>query len=290
MRMPDEAGRVGAAASSPGTCRLPGGVLREGRRLNEVRFRPLTGRLEEALAAEGEDARSLPERITELLAVAIESLEGGPVDRATVAAMSVGDRRFLTRQLARVVVGDPVWLSHPCRECGAPFDIHFRRSELPVKPAGAGYPWAELELARHGRLRLRVPTGADQARLAGLEEEAAIRRLVADCLLEADSGFTVEALAASLTPEELAAIDAALEQASPEVASELEADCPECGTRQRVPVAADLGLGFGIDGLLGEVHRLALAYHWQEGEILDLPRWRRQHYLALIDRERGLYR
>ncbi len=135
-----------------------------------------------------------------------------------------------------------------------------------------------------------MPTGADQARLAGLEEEAAIRRLVADCLLEADSGFTVEALAASLTPPELAAIDAALEEASPEVASEIEADCPECGTRQRVPVAADLGLGFGIDGLLGEVHRLALAYHWQEGEILDLPRWRRQHYLALIDRERGLYR
>ncbi len=276
--------------SPPAACRLPGGLLRDGQRLSEVRFQPVTGRLEEALAIQSDSGQCLPERITELLVHAIESLEGQPVDRATVAAMSVGDRRFLTVQLARLVVGDPVWLSHPCRECGVPFDVHFLRSELPVKPAATGYPWAELELARHGRVRLRVPTGADQARMAGLEQDAAIRQLVADCLLEAESGFTVEAIVASLSSSELDAIDRALEQASPEVAIELEADCPECRARQRVPVAPDLGLGFGIGGLLGEVHRLAQAYHWQESAILNLPRWRRQHYLLLIDRERGLYR
>lgn len=273
----------------PEGCRLPGGVLRDGRCLYEVRFRPVTGRLEQALATRMDNGQCLPERVTELLVQAIESLEGEPVDQSLVAAMSVGDRRYLTLLLASRVLGDPVWMSHPCQECGTPFDIHFQRSQLPIKPASKGYPWAELELERHGRLRLRVPSGADQARMVGLEEDAAIRQLVADCLLEVESGFTVEALVASLSSSELDAIDAALEQISPEVANELEADCPECGARQRVLVVPDLGLGIGIGGLLGEVHRLALAYHWQEGDILDLPSWRRQHYLTLIDRERGLY-
>jgi hypothetical protein len=35
--------------------------------------------------------------------------------------------------------------------------------------------------------------------------------------------------------------------------------------------------------LVDAVHRLALAYHWTETEILALPSWRRERYLALID-------
>ena len=40
--------------------------------------------------------------------------------------------------------------------------------------------------------------------------------------------------------------------------------------------------------ILREVDSIARVYHWSEGEILALPRERRQYYLSRIDRARGL--
>lgn len=39
-----------------------------------------------------------------------------------------------------------------------------------------------------------------------------------------------------------------------------------------------------LDRLYEEVHYLALHYHWGENAILDLPRAKRQRYLALLAR------
>lgn len=39
-----------------------------------------------------------------------------------------------------------------------------------------------------------------------------------------------------------------------------------------------------LERLFEEVHYLALHYHWAEQAILDLPRVKRQRYLALLAR------
>ena len=64
--------------------------------------------------------------------------------------------------------------------------------------------------------------------------------------------------------------------------------CPACGAANRVRV--DLFRHGRLDshGLLQEVHSLAISYHWSESEILSLSRERRQAYLGLIDRARGV--
>jgi hypothetical protein len=66
----------------------------------------------------------------------------------------------------------------------------------------------------------------------------------------------------------------------------LEFTCPACATRGQVLFdAADLlfrELGLGRGDLYGEVHRLALAYHWSEAEILALSWAKRRRYLDLL--------
>lgn len=247
---------------------LPGGIVRDGERRRSFEFRPVDGALEAALA-EAAAASSMPKAVTSVLAAALAELGGEPVGEETVRNLPVGDRQFLVRQLSVHLGHDPVWLTAVCRACGESFDFEVRQADLPVKEAGESFPYAEA-----GGLRLRVPTGADQEAIAGLSDERAVKVLFERCRIEGDGD-----------PK---AAEAALEEASPEVALAALVACPDCGASNEVAVDPYLGLPAHSEELFAEVHRLASSYHWSEAEILALPRARRQLYLKLIDRSRGL--
>lgn len=247
---------------------LPGGIVRDGERRRGFAFRPVDGVLEAALA-EAAAAPSTPRAVTLVLAAALAELGGEPASEETVRNLPVGDRQFLARQLSVHLGHDPVWLTAVCRACGESFDFEVRQADLPVKEAGESFPFAQA-----GSLRLRVPTGADQEAIAGLSDEKAMQVLFERCRI-AGKGSA-------------AAAEAAIEDASPEVALAALAGCPACGAGNEVAVDPYLGLPARGEDLFAEVHRLASAYHWSEAEILSLPRARRQLYLKLIDRSRGM--
>lgn len=258
---------------------LPGGVWRDGACDQRVAFRPLTGALELAVAEAA--GASIPDRVTAALAAAMAWIGGRPGDAAAVAGLSIGDRQFLMRRLATHLGLDDLWLTLRCEHCGAPFDIQIRLSALPVKPAGPGFPFATAETTT-GPLRLRVPTGADQAAVAMIEDEAAaVAALVDHCIL--DSGEQHRAF----SMEDLARIDAALEAVAPEVATAAGAPCPGCDSMNEVRIDPYLVLECSAEPLFGEIHRLASHYHWNETDILALPHDRRQRYLRLVDRDAG---
>jgi hypothetical protein len=188
-------------------------------------------------------------------------------------------------RLAAHIDDGPVWLTATCGGCGAKFDVSFRHSELPVKPAGPSFPWAETTLDRKP-LRLRLPTGADQEIIGAIgDEREAVRKLV-ELLIEDRSAaaFDVEALSEA----DLTAIEAALEAVSPEIATALLAHCPSCEAEQSIAVPS-VALAGRAGQLLSDVHRLATHYHWSERDILGLKRARRQSYLQLIDAGRGMH-
>lgn len=247
---------------------LPGGIVRDGERRRGFAFRPVDGALEAALA-DAAAAPGVPQAVTAVLAAALAELGGEPATPGAVRDLAVGDRQFLARQLSVHLGHDPVWLTAVCRECGESFDFQVRQADLPVKEAGEGFP-----CARVGGLRLRVPTGADQEEIAGLPDERAVRALFERCRLEGDG--------------DPAAAEAALEAVAPEVSLAALAGCPACGAGNEVAVDPYLGLPRDGDELFEEVHRLASSYHWSQAEILSLPRARRQRYLRLIDRSRGV--
>lgn len=265
--------------------RLPGGILRDGARRRDFAFRPLTGAVELALA-EAAGARSpMPARVTAALVATLEQVGGEPPLPATVAGLSVADRQFLMGRLAVGLGLEERWFSTDCGRCGERFDFLVDYRDLPVKEAGEGYPFADVETTL-GPCRFRVPTGADQLAVAGMSDDDALRCLVDLCLVNR-LGDRLH----PFTPDDLLRIESALEEVAPEVAVSVQASCPACGAPHLIDVDPYVAISRGSGGdLFQEIHILAATYHWSEGEILALPLERRRRYLELIDRARGMAR
>jgi hypothetical protein len=265
---------------------LPGGLWRDGARRRGFAFRPLTGEIELAVAEAGR-APNPPAAVTSVLAAALAEVGGERATPEVVRELPVGDRQFLMRQLAAGLGCDGVWLSAPCGACGATFDLYVKQTALPVKEAGESYPFATAETGR-GRRRLRVPSGADQEAIAGLDDREAVTELLRRCLDQDEEAEEAVGAMDAMERTDIAALDAALEAASPEVGLGVLATCPDCGAEQEVTIDPYLCLTQVGDSLFGEVHALAMAYHWPEPAILALPAHRRRLYFQWIDRTRGM--
>ncbi len=260
---------------------LPGGIIADGQRRQDYAFRPLTGHVELAL---GESSGwSLPQQVTRALVAALAHVGGRAADSELVAHLAVADRQFLVRQLSARLNPHPTWLTCACGRCEGQFDIAVREAELPCKPAGPGYP--EMDLPELG-VRVRVPTGADQEQVVDLDDAEAARQLFA-LLVRPLGPARRRSRPRSAALEQ--AVEAAIEAMAPEAATELEAQCPECGASQRVGLSPYLCLQRSAEAVLDQVHALASAYHWSEESILALTLERRFAYLRRIERARGLY-
>lgn len=263
---------------------LPGGILMDGALARDFSFRPVDGRLELAIAESARMGLLPAARVTRTLAMALDRVAGGPADEERVRALSVGDRQYLVRQLAAPLGRDRLWLTRECGACGHRLDVPVVQSQMPVKPAGEGFPVRTIRLER-GAARLRAPTGADQERIGPLPEAEALRAWISMLVepAEPEPGKTLD-----LSPGEMRQVEDWIEELSPEVSLEAQSACPACGAPVHLEVDPYLCLNSGADRLLEEIHTLAMHYHWGEDAILDLPRERRHHYLKLIDRSRGL--
>lgn len=257
---------------------LIGGVMVDGAIRRDVELAAPDGAGELRLAEIAAADLPQPDRVSACLAEMVARVGGRSLDRAGAAALSVGDRQHLARAVGIRLGRDLVWLTSRCSACQAPFDIPVLQSDLPVKAAGPGYPETSHRIGG-AHVRLRAPTGADQAAVAGLPETAAVEALFAR-LIDCPDGT-------ELADADRAALEAAIEAMAPEVALEAETDCPDCGAQNRVAVDPYLGLGMTGTEIFDDIHVLASRYHWSQREILSLPRARRKRYLSLIDRERG---
>jgi hypothetical protein len=262
---------------------LLGGLLMDGELRRDCAFRPVTGALEMAVAEARHSERSWPARVTEVLCAALERLGGEGPTWERVHGLSVGDRQYLVRQLAAYLDRDGLWLTEMCVRCGEPFDFFMQQSTMPVKPAGRGYPFA-IANTTLGRVRVRVATGADQAALAELAEPDDAARVLASRLVVEPGDM------ATMSDDDVRAIEAAVEEVAPEVATRVRLECPACGAGNEIGVNPYLCLTRGADELFSEIHSLASHYHWGEAEILAMPRARRKIYIGLVDAARGMSR
>ena len=268
--------------------RLPGGLRTENRLERSVQFHPITGFIEQQLLDFYEKRDNPSDYVTEVLQVAIERIGERQPNREEISSLCVADRQYLMIQLSRLMEGDQVWKTHKCEICSSMFDISIDRSQLPIKEAGSTFPKAHVNL--HGKdLKLQVPTGTSQKLVSNLSDEDAIRILLSSCLISVDGEKQQEDFVKRLGSDEISMIESALEKISPEVAVTVLIECPECCQEQVVPLDPYSVLEDGYSTLYHEIHSLALHYHWSESDILNLSRERRQLYLGLLDRARGMY-
>jgi len=220
----------------------------------------------------------------------LERLGGETPTPGMIRELAVGDRQYLMRRLAVRLGIDQMWLNAYCRECAAPFDFSVQNSVLPVKEADEGFPYAQVETSL-GACRFRVPLGSDQEFVASLQsDQEALRILLARCLVGLDGAPVADhaGLIGRLQDAEIGRIEAAMERVAPEVTTTAETACPECGALNVVQIDPYVCLSHGLGDIYSQVHVLAIHYHWSEADILRLPRGRRQVYLDLIDRARGM--
>ena len=267
---------------------LLGGIRNGDTLKTSVRLRELTGRLEQRLHAIACRLSSVPAKVTDFIQASVASIGGKDVQRSDCAQLCIGDRRLLMLRLAQRLVGDTLWLNPQCVQCDQHFDLCVFRNELPIKPAGNTFPFAEVRI-RSQNVRLRVPNGDDQEQIAELDDAAAIAELLRRCIVSVAEQVPADDYANSLSAADIELIERALDDVAPDVSATLEVQCPECDTFQQVmfdPYQCDV---LSNNSLLQEIHTLASHYHWRERDILSLSRERRHQYLRLIDYAQGVH-
>ncbi len=209
-----------------------------------------------------------------------------PIDRALLilgtrdaARLALGTRDEQLLRTRAATLGDRLEATDTCPECGERVDVSLSCQAL----VGEIEPAPERWTVEHGDLRITVrpldSVDAAAAVAAG-DVEAAASELLARAVVAVEP-------AGPLPTEAVAAVAASL--ASRDAGAELliELTCPACATRwQRVLDVAGFvwaELEARAQRLIGDVHALASAYGWTEGEVLALGDARRAAYLAMVE-------
>jgi hypothetical protein len=201
-----------------------------------------------------------------------------------LARLSIGERNSRLLILRGWLFGPMLDSLASCPACCERVEIQLRVDELQ-----ASSPPNEATMALESgdyHVRFRVPNSEDVLSvLTNQDATDGRRQLIQRCLLDARQGeqvIDVEALPVAIAD----AVAQRMAEADPEADLQLAMRCPSCGHTwsARFDIAAYLWaeVETWARRILREVHALASAYGWSEGEILGLSPVRRQAYLDLI--------
>lgn len=269
---------------------LAAGLWRDGRSHRRAALRHVgAGETRELLER---SADALPaERTTALLATAVVAVgDVSPVGEDEIRELLVGDRDRLVLTLRALLHGEALECVFRCERegCGETLELRLDVGTLLGGEPAAALREATATTAGAVSVRVRPATGRDHERAArrALDDSAAgARELLAACVIDVRDP---SGAAADLDDDVAACADGLLAELDPAAELVLEGDCPACGE----PVAATFDPTAYLWAELEqrralleyEVHRLALHYHWSEGEIVALAPARRARYLAQLDR------
>jgi hypothetical protein len=268
---------------------LPSGYVDEdGAVHSEVELSPLTGQEDAYLSNLMANVPST-RVITELLRRCIRRLGSLPViNDNVVREMLVGDREFVVMRLREMTWGSTVnaILRCPAEDCNEPMDVTLSLGEIVVEPRPVLSRYFRMWLSSDSprEIEFRLPTGADQEALVGIEDEqSAVSALLARCTTLDES--EVDALSEAARCE----IEEQMEKRAPQADIELEAMCPECRrlfSGQAAWPAYCLSEMVSQSAMLErDVHCLAWYYHWSEAEVLSMTHAKRRRYVSLIEDE-----
>jgi hypothetical protein len=260
---------------------LPHGALLDGRLDREVEVRVPTGADELHVLGR---ARTRAEQISALLERCTIRLGVEAPPPGAVRSLVAGDREALLLHLRATAFGRRLDCVVDCPTCGEAMDLELSIDELLVEPY-ADPPHDYGAVVEDGqRVRFRLPTGRDleAAARSTTDPERAASALLERCVVEAPGGSDARMLPDGAR-DELARRMADLD---PQAEVALVMSCPECGAAVRAVLDAAGALldelASDEDELFGEIHALALHYHWSERDILALEVPRRRRYLDLL--------
>jgi hypothetical protein len=205
--------------------------------------------------------------------------------RDGLARLAVGRRDAHLVALRERALGGRMAGLVTCPGCGDEQQLEFDVADVLVPPEADLDGELEAAVGEY-RVRYRLPDSLDLAAMAGLApRDRSWRALLLRCILGAARGD--EAQSFEQLPEDvLAGVVDAMAQADPQADLVVALDCPACGRRWEAVFDIARFLWAELEAAahrgLRDVHTLASAYGWREGEILALSPLRRQAYLELV--------
>ncbi len=200
----------------------------------------------------------------------------------SVADWTLGRRNQALAQLHCECFGPELQGWTECAQCGEKLEFRVDcRGLIERQRESSSEP-----IVLQGR-RFRVPTSRDLARVAGERNpESAAMKLLEACCLETDDRIGDTRPLLKWSAGDLQRLGEKLVAADPLAEIVLSFECPVCrNVREQVldlPEFLWAELEAAAKRILSEVHVLANAYGWSEGEILALSESRRALYLAMV--------
>lgn len=240
-------------------------------------LRPLSGHDEAFIQVTGSVD---PVAFLDRLLIEVPGTTVGP-GKAKELAVCDCDRLYMSLYLS--YFGEKIEAIGTCRECREPFELSFSLPELIQDleggtEANATGPDEEGIYTLPDGRRFRLPTANDQQRVKELDPEKAVAALLVHCVVEGDPR------------EDPDLIQAAMDKVGAVLDLDLDAACPKCGISQAVRFDIQTyllrALAYEKRFLIHEVHRIAMAYGWEYGEILWLTREDRRAFVRLIEADR----
>jgi|SRR5450755_718938 hypothetical protein len=199
--------------------------------------------------------------------------------------ISVGRRDARLIAFRRQLFGDPAEALADCSLCGATLEFGFKMSDFQAPDQGGNA--GPVALRTDGwEVTFRLPGTGDLASLSRSSNLTDARAaILARCVLKAThDGHT---MAANRLPDEvMERVAEGMAEADPLGAIDLNLTCPACSAQWDAPFDILSFLWTELDafarGLMNDVHGLASAYGWTEGDILSMAGSRRQFYLEMI--------
>ena len=228
----------------------------------------------------------LPQRpIERALTLLATTLPGTPLD--DLARLSIGQRDAGLLSLREQNFGPQLVCLANCTSCGERLELSFTVADLRVAPDVAAPTELSVTVDDY-EVEFRLPDSLALLAVADSRNVIAARALLLErCLKRVRKGD--EPWAAGELPRSV--LDAVVErmaQADPQADVQLALSCPLCGHEWQTAFDIVSFVWTEINGwayrTLHDVHTLAAAYGWSEGEILRLSASRRQAYLEMIRR------
>jgi len=206
------------------------------------------------------------------------------------AQYSMGERDARLLTLREWTFGADVSAVTRCSKCADALELNFRVDDLRAKgaepiPIRTAAPLA-FEDGDYS-VKFRLPNSHDLRALPSPRDVAlkAEQQILQRCVLEATCRG--ESIAVEQLPEPMvAAVSERMTEADPQAHIELALECYQChhqwGERFEIDSFFWTEIQAWASRLLNEVHQLASAYGWSEGEIMGLSSLRRNLYLNLI--------
>jgi hypothetical protein len=228
--------------------------------------------------------RPLFQRALLLLMAAYDNVSQDGLFQLTIGARDV--RLFKLREL---LFGSRIAALTHCPACNERLEFVCESGDLyPADSRGESlHSQSELRIGNH-QLSIRSPNSLDLFSLstspsAG-DASASREFLLGRCVTSANGS---DGTIGECLPSEVAhAAVAKMAEQDPQADVRIALECAACGHawQSEFDIASFLWTEIcaRAEQLLREVHSLACAYGWSEGQILAMSCWRRQRYLALV--------